>query len=1485
MDQHERRGLFRKTRRFIIGFTLLVLSASTTFLWSVGAAGTVIASPVGSLYNAPVMVNLEPSEPGETILFTIDGTTPVIDPPTGTLYVGDPIAIPVNVVTTLKFVGALNPNQVLEEIYTIDLDRPDAPTAPDLAEASDTGRSTTDNLTRDTTPRFTGSAEVGARVRIMLGGESIGSAVADDGTYNIVTGLLAPGVYALTATATDSAGNTSPPSDPINITIDTVAPVVGTPRLAPASDTGASNSDALTRDTSPTVTGTAEDGSTVRLFVNDVAGNNAEATTTGYTITMGALTPGSHVIAAQATDAAGNISTHSADLTIRIDTTPPAVSTPNLADVSDTGSSTTDNLTRDTTPTFIGMSEADAVVEIVVNGVVKGTGDATGGEYNIQVSTLSSANHDVDAKTTDAAGNVGWSSTTLNIMIDTMVIAPTVPDLDATSDTGDSDADDITRDTTPRFVGVAEVDAIVTLLVDGVAKGSGIATDGTYSITSAALAVGDRAVTAIASDVAGNRSGVSESRPITIDTRVPIVSASVPGGLYNKPQSISLSASEPAVIHYTTDGTTPAVSSPQYMVPVQIAETTTLKFIGVDRAGNRSLTAAGTYTITLPGSSSSARVGPPGSNHGFPVWYEDAAGIRLELCVERSSLCLSPPPNPGDASVPDNFPRPALWWSATASMPTNNGGSAVLQFSLKGNFFHQEMEVGDQATYAQIDLGVDNLIAGETYKVTHPYGEDTFVARNDGPGGIRFRDDFGCETSPCDFALALSGRPGPWLRWDPSVLPVAPVGYIGDPAIPHRVTGSPIDTNFFRIEGPDVGGPGVNLLQTNLFSVQGKRSGLVSRANPVGGLYNTAKSVTLTASEPAAIYYTTDGTMPTASSARYSVPIRIAATTTLKFVAINVAGHQSPVRTERYTIDAVVPSVSANIRGGWYNAAQSVALTASEAATIYYTTDGTTPTSASRQYSTPISIDKLNATTTLKFIVVDRAGNRSSLRFERYVLDTIAPIVRASLLSGWYSAPQSVALTASEAATIYYTMDGTTPTSASRQYSGPISIDRLNATTTLTFMAVDRAGNRSVVPTTRWYILDTVAPVASVTPVGGWYRAALEVRLRSSEYGRLYYTVDGTTPTTGSSLYGAPITIGGTTTLKFLAVDRAGNFSEIGSERYILDTVAPIVSTSPRGGWYNAAQSVALAASEQATIYFTTDGTAPTAASAQFSTPIPISAKTALRFRARDRAGNWSAISLQTYQFDTVPPAVTASIPGGLYNATQSVALAASEQATIYYTTDGTAPTSGSTQYSTPFSIRTTTTLKFMAVDRAGNMSPVRVEQYTIDTLVPGVGADIRGGWYNAAQSVALTASEAATIYYTMDGTTPTSASRQYSTPISIDRLNATTTLKFIAVDRAGNRSVIPVTRSYILDTVAPTVTATPRGGQYTSARSVKLVASEPAVIYFSTDGTEPTVNSTPYTGPVTVSTSLTLRFMARDRAGNLSSVVSEMYIIGPVAP
>ena len=127
-----------------------------------------------------------------------------------------------------------------------------------------------------------------------------------------------------------------------------------------------------------------------------------------------------------------------------------------------------------------------------------------------------------------------------------------------------------------------------------------------------------------------------------------------------------------------------------------------------------------------------------------------------------------------------------------------------------------------------------------------------------------------------------------------------------------------------------------------------------------GGTYNTPQMLTLTDATPGAtIHYTTNGTTPTATSTLYAGPITIAATETVQAVAIATGYSLSAVSSKAYTYTplplAAAPYFS--LAGGHYTTPQVLTLTdATPGATIYYTTNGTTPTTSSTKYTGPITI-------------------------------------------------------------------------------------------------------------------------------------------------------------------------------------------------------------------------------------------------------------------------------------------------------------------------------------------------------------------------------------------------------------------------------------------------------------------------------------------------------------------------------------------------
>ena len=273
--------------------------------------------------------------------------------------------------------------------------------------------------------------------------------------------------------------------------------------------------------------------------------------------------------------------------------------------------------------------------------------------------------------------------------------------------------------------------------------------------------------------------------------------------------------------------------------------------------------------------------------------------------------------------------------------------------------------------------------------------------------------------------------------------------------------------------------------------------------------------------------------------------------------------------------------------------------------------------------------------------------------------------------------------------------------------------------------ATDGAENTDQTPASYTWTIDTTPPDGLVaSPAGGNY-CATTVTLTASD-GTIYYTLNGSGSTTGSSVYTGPIDISEDTTLKFIAVDSCGNQATTVTEVYDIYTTFPgnLAASPPGGSYCSPGVSVTLSCDDPgATIYYTTDGSGPNTGSPVYTGPIGIIMDTMLKFMAVEGVcGNQSGTVTEVYTIDTTSPAnLTASPPGGSYCPT-SVTLSCDDPgATIYYTTDGGGPNTGSPVYTIPIDIGVDTTLNFMAVDSCGNQADTMTEPYDIDTEAPTV--------------------------------------------------------------------------------------------------------------------------------------------------------------------
>jgi hypothetical protein len=159
---------------------------------------------------------------------------------------------------------------------------------------------------------------------------------------------------------------------------------------------------------------------------------------------------------------------------------------------------------------------------------------------------------------------------------------------------------------------------------------------------------------------------------------------------------------------------------------------------------------------------------------------------------------------------------------------------------------------------------------------------------------------------------------------------------------------------------------------------------------PAAGTYTSAQSVQIQcATVGATIYYTTDGSTPTATSTAYAGPVAVTATATLRAMATASGLSDSAVASAAFVISAGATPTEAPVfspAGGSYPSGQSVSMSSATAgAVIYFTTDGSTPTTSSAVYSGAVSV---STTKTLQAIAVAPGHAASAVTAATYTITT-----------------------------------------------------------------------------------------------------------------------------------------------------------------------------------------------------------------------------------------------------------------------------------------------------------------------------------------------------------------------------------------------------------------------------------------------------------------------------------------------------------------
>jgi hypothetical protein len=483
--------------------------------------------------------------------------------------------------------------------------------------------------------------------------------------------------------------------------------------------------------------------------------------------------------------------------------------------------------------------------------------------------------------------------------------------------------------------------------------------------------------------------------------------------------------------------------------------------------------------------------------------------------------------------------------------------------------------------------------------------------------------------------------------------------------------------------------------------------------NPAAAAYAQTQTVSLFDTTPgAAIYYTTDGTAPGASSTRYAAPITVSSSETIKAVAIASAYTASTVSSASYSMATATAPPTFSLAAGTYTSVQTVSLSdTTPGATIYYTIDGSTPTTGSSLYSGQITV---SANETIKAIATATGYSTSAVASATFTINLPAATPVIAPAGGTFTSAQTVSISdTTPGAVIHYTTDGSTPTTTSAIYSGQFTV---SANETLQAIAVVSGYTTSAVASASFTInLPPATPV--IAPAGGTFTSVQTVTITDTTPGSIIlYTIDGSAPTTSSFVYTGPISVAISETLKAVA-NSSGTLSAVTSVPFTINLPAATPVIAPADGTFSSIQTVTISdTTPSAVIYYTTDGSTPTTGSSVYGGQITVSANETVKAIAIATGYSLSPVASASFTINLPAAAPVIAPAGGTFTSAQSVTISdTTPSAVIYYTTDGSTPTTGSSVYGGQITVSANETVRAIAIASGYSQSPVVSAVYTID--------------------------------------------------------------------------------------------------------------------------------------------------------------------------
>lgn len=529
------------------------------------------------------------------------------------------------------------------------------------------------------------------------------------------------------------------------------------------------------------------------------------------------------------------------------------------------------------------------------------------------------------------------------------------------------------------------------------------------------------------------------------------------------------------------------------------------------------------------------------------------------------------------------------------------------------------------------------------------------------------------------------------------------------------------------------------------------------------------------------LYYTDNGTNPSTGSTVYSSPFEVNQWTPIKAIAES-GGMVSGVSSAIITITVPVPVINVGPMG--------VVVLSNIVGAVRYTVDGSDVTESSPLYTVFIQIPKSG--TTLKV----RSYYKGAVSSQVSTVVTFTVFTPTVTVNG---STFSIARSPSD-------------TLSTLQYKYGESDTWVNYTAPVTVTASQEVWSRAV------YLQESSASVIHYVP------APPVITRPSADYvtittdapdASIHYTTNGGTPSSSSTEYTGNIPI--TSSVVIRAVVVWNNQTSSASSFEALWVRPPVVHINSAGF---------ITMSGGGTIYYTINGGNPTTGSSVFSTGFLVSNGTVVRAMTVV-GGVQSSFVAKTATVNVRPPSLSIARADGRATLTQNLPEA---EARILYTLDGSTPsTSNGNIYYAPFYVPDASTLKAVAVLSGVYSSVVEgfwcnAPSFTVSNWVVTISSRVSG----------------ATVYYTTNGSEPTSGSPSFTTQGSVTLAGSATVKAYTAYkgfrSETGQITVIkPVTPSIAITKTGMVTIDNPSNGDVYYTLNGSTPTKETGILYTTT--------------------------------------------------